>query len=584
MGSGQLPTERPGDPRRAGSTWPRPLLWLACAFVYLAFCAAYAQVWEPAHDEGVTWTQAFGPLELPHCDTTASADSALLALAGAGQHAPGDVVAALLDDGMHPPAYYLLVNAWASWVGTQRLPLSLPAMLLGVLSLVAIGRLANSLAPGRAAGFWAMAMLASSPWFVGYSIFARPYGVAMFAALWSSVAVLEMRTEGPSQRRHLSWRLAFVVASALGLYSVYHYAFVLLWQGVALSLLVLRSGERRTREAAWLLGMAVAIAALYAPWLPGLLRHLASASAQAYYFAGWLPLADWPAAGGHLLAVFALGEGLWSSWADPLRAVLIGLGLCTLPLAIRSFSPGRLRSLEPAARVLWLVSPLLPVAILASDWLRDSHTLFISKTTFSFLPLLVCLVVRAWQEVPLRRAASAALALCLLLSATSTLGAIRTRGRFYDYFEIVAEYLRRSDAASHRVVLSADRRGYTIPLLLTLRDAGVREVRITLAPGNELAACTESLIADPETQRLTLVDFAVPYEPRDSWDAAELRNTAKRARARSWYALRLPAGDGATWAARARDDAFWADSFLELEGDPRVLLIVSPARSKNFSE
>jgi hypothetical protein len=579
-----LLTESSQDSVSAGSAWPRPLPWLACALVYLALCAAYAQVWEPAHDEGVTWTQAFGPLDLPLCDATVSTGSALRALEGGEQHSSEDVVAALLQDGMHPPAYYLLVNAWASWLGTQRLPLSLPAIFLGVLSLLAIGRLANSLASGRAAGFWAMALLATSPWFVGYSIFARPYGLVMFASLWSSVAVLEMQVGGRSVGHRLCWRLAFVASSCLGLYSLYHYAFVLLWQGVALLLLASRSGGRRATEVAWLLGMAAAIAGLYVPWLPGLVTQLAAASARAYYFSGWLPMADWPAAGARLLAVFTLGEGLWSTWAEPLRLALLGMTLCTLPLALRSYSPRRLKTLAPAARMLWLASPLLPLAILASDWLRDSHTLFISKTSFSLLPLLLCCVVRAWQELPLRRVATAALAFCVLLSATSTLGAIRTRDHFYSYFEIVAEYLSRSDAPSHRVVLSSDRRGYAVPLLLALRDAGVRAAHITLAPENQLAACVDSLLANPETERLTLVDFAVPYEPRDSWDPAELRSAARRARSASWYTLRLPAGDGESWAERARDDAFWARNFLELEGNPRVLLVVSPARSKNFSE
>jgi hypothetical protein len=577
-------TEGSGPSQPAGAAWPRPLSWLACALVYLAFCTAYAHVWEPAHDEGVTWTQAFGPVTLPRCDETVPVGATRSALAGGGQHSPGDVVAALLQDGMHPPAYYVLVNVWASWVGTQRFPLSLPAILLGLLSLVAIGRLANALAPGKGAAFWAMALLASSPWFVGYGIFARPYALAMFAALWSSVAVLEMHTAGRSARQRSIWRLAFVAASCLGLYSIYHYAFVLLWQGPALLMLAWRRVGQRRNEVIWLLAMVAAIALLYVPWLPALLRHLEATSGQAYYFAGWLPLSDWPTALAQLLAIFALGEGLWSPWAGALRVVLIGFGLATLPLALGSFSSGRLRSLEPAARMLWLVSPLLPLAILASDWLRDSHTLFVSKSAFSLLPLLLCGVVRAWQGLALRSVTSAGLAVCLLLSATSTLGAIRSRERYYGYSEIIAEYLRRSDAASHRVVLSSDRRGYAIPLLLALRGAGVSEARVTLAQGSELAACADSLLADPATERLTLVNFAVPYETRESWDPVEIRAVAKRARSQAWYALRLPAGDGETWARRARDDAFWAHTFLELEGDPKVLLVVSPARTKNFSQ
>ena len=227
-------------------------------------------------------------------------------------------MAALVRDGMHPPAYYLLVNGWASWVGTGRVALTVPSIVLGVLSLLAMGRLGRALAPGRASDAWAMLLLACSPWFVGYSVFARPYGLVLFASLWSTAALLEMQLCHRAGRRHW-WRAIFVAATCLGLYSLYHYAFVLAWQGIALGILAWRSGELRRREFAALLAMAVVVVGAYAPWFASLGSHLAAASASPFYFAGWLPLAEWPEKWGHLLLVFGLGEGLWSTRAEALR-------------------------------------------------------------------------------------------------------------------------------------------------------------------------------------------------------------------------------------------------------------------------
>lgn len=568
----------PGAP----SVW----LWLACALIYVCLAVSGAQVWEPAHDEGVTWTQAFGAQDVASCQATASATPAkhmYPAIDGRGDHSPGDVVTQLLRDGMHPPAYYLLVNRWASWLGTERVALSVPAIAFGVLSLLAMGWLARALAPGRASEWWAMLLLACSPWFVGYSVFARPYGLVLCASLWSSVALLEMQTGGgTSRKQRLWWQSIFVVASCLGLYSLYHYFFVLAWQGAALVLLAWQSGEARRNEFMTLFALAAAVVCGYTPWLPSLAVHLELASASPYYFAGWVPLADWPQKWAHLLLVFGLGEGLWSSHAGALRVAASALGVCTLPLALRSLSRSSLRSLAPAARVLWIAAPLLPLSILASDWLRDTHTLFISKTTFAFLPLLILLVLRGWQALPKRALATAGLSLWVLLCATATVAAIQTRGRSLTSFEVVAEYLRRTDSSSHHVVLSSERRGYAVPLLLTLRQAEVREVQISVAPAQQLEACLASLLSDQRVDRLTLVDFAVPYEQHGKWQRADLDAAAKSAGSLDWQVLGLDAAD-AQLGLRARQDRFWR-RFTEVPGAPRVLVIASPTKAKYFSE
>lgn len=584
-GSGESSTGDPISPRAVALGAPRARWWLASAVVFVSFALASAQVWEPAHDEGVTWTQTFGALDLSSCPATASRAAAVAypAIDGRSHRSLGEVVTALVSDGVHPPAYYLLVNLWASWVGTGRVALSVPAIALGVFSLLAMGWLARALSPGRTSELWAMLLLACSPWFVGYSVFARPYGLVLFASLWSTVALLEMQAaRGTSGTKRLRWRVIFVAVTCLGLYSLYHYIFVLLWQGAALALLAWQSGESRRNEFAALFGMAAAVACGFAPWLSSLAVHLSVASASPYYFAGWVPLGDWPQKWAHLLLVFGLGEGIYSSYAAELRVAAAALALCTLPLALRSLSPASLRTLAPAARVLWTAAPLLPLSILASDWLRQTHTLFISKTTFALLPLLILLALRSWQEMPRRWLATVGLSLWVLLCASATLAAIQTSRRALTSFEVVAEYLRRTDVESHHVVLSSARRGYVIPFLLTLRKAEVRRVQISLAPPRQLAACLDFRLSDPGSERLTLVDFAVPYELRSRWPSEELRRGAKTARSLGWHELGLAPADPEV-GRRARHDRFW-QRFVDLPGAPRVLVIASPTKAKYFSE
>jgi hypothetical protein len=93
----------------------------------------------------------------------------------------------------------------------------------------------------------------------------------------------------------------------------------------------------------------------------------------------------------------------------------------------------------------------------------------------------------------------------------------------------------------------------------------------------------DSLLADSRSQRLTLVDFNVPYARQGAWSEPALDRVAQRARSLGWHELRLPAGDQKV-GVRARNERFWQRQFTELEGDPRVLLIASSAKIKYFSE
>ena len=119
--------------------------------------------------------------------------------------------------------------------------------------------------------------------------------------------------------------------------------------------------------------------------------------------------------------------------------------------------------------------------------------------------------------------------------------------------------------------------------LLTLREARVRNLAITLAPSEQLESCVDSLLADPSLQRLTLVDFRVPYGGRGAWQPEALASVARRARSLGWHQVVLPAGDPSL-GVRARSDDFWQRRFPQLPGDPRVLVIASPTKTKYFSE
>lgn len=547
---------------------------LLCVFIYLGLCLATALVWEPAHDEGITWYQAIGhlaPLREPAEPIPITRLYSIID--GASSLSADGVIEGLMESGgMHPPAYYVGLRMWSRLVGTRRLALVAPALVLGLFSLFGIRRLARLLVPGERAGDWAMLVSALSPWLVGYSVLARPYALALCLAIWSTLAVLAM---GAAEHRR-AWRAAFVLLSVLGLYTLYHYAFVLAWQ---LSLLGLRALRRQSERRSALLELAclvALIAAGFAPWVPRLLIHMQVTGEAEYYFSGFVPLGLWPEYGWRLLLLFGLGESVSAAGGGGLQLAFAGLVLCTLVLLIRDLLSSGRGPVGSEARLLWQSLPLLPVLISGADWLRDTHTLFITKTSFALFPFLVLAGVRGWLLCERRWLGRLGLWALSLLLAAASVSNLYTRSVAQTPFEQVAEYLRGTDRESHVVALSSIYPGYSFPLLLSLRKAGVENVKIAFVPWHRLEAFVDGIgggAASPVVERLTLLNLDVDYDADQTWQLDLLQRIESRARGAGFRVRTLGPAAAATTPPRATGGV----------GQGRPLWIVTPVRVKYFS-
>ena len=557
--------------------------WAFTSALFLGLFGAYGSIWEPAHDEGVTFTQVMGPMGFESCETGGVAVADATAWTEPREsHGYRDVVAALLSDGMHPPAYYVALHTVARIAGADRLSLSGLLALVGLVSILSIGRISSRMAPGLYSGTAAMLLLAASPWFVGYSVFLRPYGLALAIGLLTTWMVLEIHAPSVSEGRQRLLRVGFVVLSGLGLYTLYHYAFVLAWQMLGLLVFAWNSESRRRHLLAWIV-MSFGIFLLFAPWIPRLLIHLEASTSLSYYFVGWPTSGDWLPGLGHLLLVFALGEGLWSTGAEFLRLAAVLLGVITLPCILISLRSGLLRTLDPISRVLWLMLPILPVMILASDWVRDTHTILLSKTNFMFLPVGILLVVRSAHVFSSRRAS---LGMVLAWSAvffSATISAVYTRSWALTPVEVVAETIRRADSSAHMVLLSSDARGYVVPLLRDLRDTGVGQALLVHAPVEELERCLAAALVSPDIHRITLVDWKVPYRGARTLGPPRLRRMAESAQAAGWAPIRIQPSQARIASASALD-RWWRQHVESIGADQKLLLVASPTKAKYFSE
>jgi hypothetical protein len=516
-----------GGPRRSsGGPLRRHAPILACAILYLALAVANGIVWENAHDEGFTFAHAIGDFHVS--DRVAAPDpltDLYATLDARSGFSSRDVIRALtemLGGGMHPPGYYLFMNQWAQAFGTGRLTLRLPAYLAGLLSLFGISLLARRLVPGPGAAWGAPLLLAVSPWFVGFSNYVRPYAMALCIALWSTLALLELS----SGRQRARWRVAFVVLTLLGLYAIYHSVFVLAWQSVLLALIAWRRGSsERWRDLGGLAAMGAVVVAGFLVWIPSLLEHLEVVRTSDLYFKTPLPPSQWPSAAASALLTFSLGE------AADLRLFFTRAG----------------ERLDDAARLTWWTLPLLPLLVMAGDALLGSQTLFITKTSFTLLPLLILVVVRAWSAVPSRALRVAGLAAWSLVLVASLVGNLYVRAASTTDFEHVARDLRGSDSRSQVVLVSSTLPGYLVPMLLSLRDVGVHESRMLHAPPTRLLGMVDALARDPAVKRLSLVNLKVTYggpslQRTQTWSPQQLRRVLHRVEALGWQVR--PAGGG----------------------------------------
>ena len=196
-------------------------------------------------------------------DETVSAYLVSLDIPGLISHTAGDI---------HPPGYYLFLHLWVRYAGDTEFALAFFSLVFGTLLIPLSYAVARRLMGNRVA-LWAALVVAVSPYHLWYSQEVRMYtlGAALGTlALWHALTIVDFRRRGAFTLGGRGLLLApivgYVLASAVGLYVLYYFAFLL----VALNLFVIAHLIGRGRWArlrVWLLAQ-VAVLALYIPWLP----------------------------------------------------------------------------------------------------------------------------------------------------------------------------------------------------------------------------------------------------------------------------------------------------------------------------
>ena len=287
--------------------------WLVPVCVFVALASARAAVWPVIHDEGGTYDVVIVHLDLSDSVPPAGLPRGLTDTLESGAiSSAGELFSALTSRrNMHPPGYFALLYGWAWLFGSSSLSLRIPGIAIGALAVFAMFHLSRALTRSDSAATWASLLLAVSPVHIGFAIYLRPYGFEITIAIASCLALLRWREKmfGENEWR---WFGAFSLLSVLGIYTVYHYVFVLVFQ-FGFLLAVAWTVPRRSFTADLGRGVAsgVCVALLYAPWLPHLVTTVERLRGRRPYFHGSTPLVVWP------VKLFELGAQLR---LDPARS------------------------------------------------------------------------------------------------------------------------------------------------------------------------------------------------------------------------------------------------------------------------
>lgn len=256
-------------------------------------------------------------------------------------------VAGILDwtaHDVHPPLYFLITRGWWLLVGDGAWGLRFLPALAGVLGVALAGGLGRALG-GRRSGLLSALFLALSPFAVTWSQELRMYiwaAAAAAGALWAAVAWWQRG----------GWRpwLAYVLAVAAGLWTLYLSVVVLLITNAAFLLVWWRRGGGRAFLVRWLVAQIAAVA-LFAPWLAYALPRMMSWSSAEPFDAGFFVR----------LYATVLATGAASDldpWLWPTVAVFLVLAVALVTLLRRWQTPAR-----AAGLAMLILGLLLPAAL-----------------------------------------------------------------------------------------------------------------------------------------------------------------------------------------------------------------------------
>jgi mannosyltransferase len=291
---------------------------------------------------------------------------------------------------VHPPLYYFAIHYWMDLFGDTEFSTRLLSALFGVLSILAIYKLA-SLLYDRPTGLVAATLLALSRFHIEFAQEARMYTLLSLLSLLSMYFLTKLFA-GRKSRLALA---GYIASSVLLLYTHVYSIFILAAQNLYWLSLIFISRETFKRVwKRWLLAQ-VALLLLFLPWLTVLLQQVSRV--QKGFWIPRLPpralfdtLVTYAGSGALALILFPMvALGIFLGWKGAAETEAGGA-----PQA--SWKEGLLESrLKTHLLLLWLVCPIILPFILS----QFSTPIFLPKYTIPASLAFIIFAARGFMSV-----------------------------------------------------------------------------------------------------------------------------------------------------------------------------------------
>ena len=188
------------------------------------------------------------------------------------RHTAGDI---------HPPLYYYLLHFWGQFTGWSEFSAAFLSLCFGVLLIALVYRVARAWFNVRVALLAAL-LVALSPYNLWYAQEVRMYTLGATLGLASVYFFVRMLTADRRPPTAIRDFIAYVIVSALGIYTLYYFAFLLVFENIVALIWFIRKSQIESRKLIWGFGIwdlalwlssQLAILFLYLPWLPVAFRQ-----------------------------------------------------------------------------------------------------------------------------------------------------------------------------------------------------------------------------------------------------------------------------------------------------------------------
>lgn len=363
-----------------------------------------------------------------------------------------DLVAHTTRD-IHPPGYYLLLHYWQKLSASNEFALAFFSLIFGLLLIPLVYTLGRYLINQHAA-IWAAALVAISPYNIWYSQEVRMYTLGAVLGVLAAYCALH----GLEKRLFRYW-LGYVTAAAIGLYTLYYFAFLLM----ALNLLFLFYLLYPKINTAALRAMATAnglVFIAYLPWIPVAWRQATNPPVPP-----WRSLPAFWAVAVESWSALALGQSVEAAVVWPILLFVLALFLAGLYFLFKTRSPKT--QIEPALFLLtYIFGPLLLIYLFSFV-----TPLYHVRYLFTYSPAFYIVLGAgiAWLATRIHFGAALMAALILAAAALYSLYQFHFDARYRsDDFRAAVHFIRQHYRPGDVILTNA---GYTYTAFVYYADS-----------------------------------------------------------------------------------------------------------------